>query len=141
MCSSFWIKQAFCCILVCIGGTRSEQGRAPKTIKICKHLVGYHKKGYPNQSYKKRKGQKQINHDHRGTSSAHLTPSPQVQPTTRPTPRGLGRKFRLVRPLKASDASSNSSDPSGPRTQVPSRPTPQGFGLRHRLARSPRPRA
>jgi len=78
---------------------------------------------------------KQINHDHRGAGSAHLTPSPQVQPTTRPTPQGLGRKFRLARPLRASDASSVSPDPSGPRTQTLPRPILPALGVKPRLAR------
>jgi len=89
--------------------------------------VGYHKKGYPNQSNKKRKGQNKLTTIARARALAHLTPGPQVQTTTRPTPW-------------ASDASSASPDPSGPQTQVLSRPT-QGLGCRHRLARSPRPRA
>ena len=49
--------------------------------------------------------------------------------------QGLGRKFRLTRSLGASDASSDSPDPSGPRTQVLTRPTPQGLGRKFRLAR------
>ena len=57
---------------------------------------------------------------------------------TNHNPQGLGRKFRLARPLKASDASFDSPDPSGPRTQVPTRPTPQGLGREFPLAR-PRP--
>jgi hypothetical protein len=44
--------------------------------------------------------------------------------------QGLGRKFRLARPLRASDASSDSPDPSGSRTQVPSRPIPSGLRRR-----------
>jgi hypothetical protein len=37
--------------------------------------------------------------------------------------------------IRASDASSDSPDPSGHRTQVPTRPTPQGLGRKFRLAR------
>ena len=85
--------------------------------------VGYHKKGYPNQSNKRRK------------RPSKLTAITGARAPTRPTPPGLGRKFRLARPLRTSDASSDSPDPSGPRTQVPTRPTPQDLGRRHRLAR------
>ena len=52
--------------------------------------------------------------------------------------QGFGRKFRLARPLRASDANSDSPDPSGLRTQVLPRPTPQDIGRKFRLAR-PRP--
>jgi hypothetical protein len=43
--------------------------------------------------------------------------------------------FRLARPLRVSDASSDSPDPSGSRIQFPTRPTPQGLGRKFRLAR------
>ena len=79
---------------------------------IINTVVGYHNKGYPNQNNKNAKEHTNYNH------------------------QGLGRKFRLGRPLRASDASSDSPDPSGPRTQVPTRPTPQGLGRKFRLARS-----
>ena len=89
-------------------------------------LVGYHKKGYPNQSNKKHKRQSILTTITGVRAPAH---------STRPTPKGLGRKFRLARPPRASDASSDSPDPPGPRTQVPTRPTPQGLGRKFRLAR------
>ena len=50
--------------------------------------------------------------------------------------QGLGRKFRLARPLRVLDASSDSPDPLGSRTQVPTRPTPQGLERKFRLART-----
>ena len=46
----------------------------------------------------------------------------RTQVPTRPTPQGLGRKFRLARPLRASDADTASPDPLG-------------FGRKSRLAR------
>ena len=80
--------------------------------------VGYHKKGYPNQNNKKRKGQSKLT-----TITRARAPT-----TTRPTPQDLGHKIRLARPLRASHADTVSPDPLG-------------LGRRQRLARSPRPRA
>jgi hypothetical protein len=79
-----------------------------------------------------------------GTSSDSPDPAgPRTQVPTRPTPQGLGRKFRLARPHqglgrkfrlarphRASDASSDSPDPSGPRTPVPTRPILSRLGRR-----------
>ena len=84
----------------------------------------------------KNKKTEHINHNHRGTVPSSFDPSgPRTQVPTRPNPQGLGREFRLARPPRASDPSSDSPDPSGPRTQVPTRPTPQGLGRKFRLAR------
>ena len=98
--------------------------------------VGYHRKGYPNQSNKKRK--KYTNYNYQGTGPSSFNPPDPLglwtRVSTRSTPQGLGREFRLARPRRASDASSDSSDPAGPRTRVPTRPTPQGLERRFRLA-------
>jgi hypothetical protein len=91
--------------------------------------LGYHNKGYPNQSNQKSR---------KNILTTIIRVRAPVHPT-RPTPQGLGRKFRLARPLRASDASSDSPDPSGPRTPVPTRPTSQGLGRKLRFAQS-RPR-
>ena len=58
-----------------------------------------------------------------------------ARPPAHLTPQGLGHEFRLARPRRASDTSSDSPDPVGPRTRVPTRPTPQGLGHEFRLAR------
>jgi hypothetical protein len=66
-------------------------------------IVGYHKKRYPNQRNRSRK---------KGDKAEH------------PRSPGLGREFRLARPL-------------WPQEQVPPRPTPLGHGRQRRLARAP----
>jgi len=86
--------------------------------------VGYHKKGYPNQSNKNRKRQNKPFAISGARTPARLTPWPRAQTTAHPTPL-------------ASDASSASPDPSGPRTRVSSRLTPLGLGRQRRFARSP----
>jgi len=88
--------------------------------------VGHHKKGYPNQSNKKRKSQSKSSIITRARALSRLAPWPRVQTTACPTPLGLGREFRFARP-------------PGARTRVPSRPTPLGLGREFRLARPPWP--
>ena len=85
-------------------------------------LVGYHKKGYPNQSNKNRKRQSKPFAITGARAPARLTPWPRAQTTARPTPL-------------ASGASSASSDPCEPWTRAPPRPTPLGLGREFRLAR------
>ena len=87
--------------------------------------VGYHKRGYPDQSDKKRKGQNKSSTITRARAPDLLTPEPQGQTATRPTPwasdadtvspdpLGLRRKFRLARPPRGSDADTVSPDPLG----------------------------
>ena len=99
--------------------------------------VGYHKKGYPDQDNKKRKGQSKLSAIARARAPDHLTPETQGQTTTRPTPwasdadtvspdpLGLGRKFCHARPPRGSDADTVSHDPLG-------------LGRKFRLARPPR---
>jgi len=116
-------------------------------LKSCSHpfkglgaTVGYHKKGYPDQSDKKRKGQSKSSTIAKARAPDHLTPEPQGQTITRPTPwasdadtdssdpLGLGRKFRLARPPRGSDADTVSPDPPEARTQTLPRPTPSASG-------------
>jgi len=98
--------------------------------------VGYHKKGYPNQNNKNRKRQSKPSAITWARAPARLTPRPRAQNTARPTPLasgassvsldpsrarattpprptplGLGREFRLARPLLGSGANAASLDP------------------------------
>ena len=98
------------------------------------YLLGTIKRDAQIRSDTKRKEQSKSSTIAKTRAPDHLTPEPQGQTTTRPTPwasdadtvssdpLGLGRKFRLARPPEA-------------RTQIPSRPTPQRLGRRHCLAR------
>jgi hypothetical protein len=109
--------------------------------------VGYHKKRYPNRSNKKRKGQSKLTTITKARAPAHLTPGSQTKPRLarppgsrtqappRPTPQGLGRKFRLARP-RGSDADTASPDPLGLGRKFRLARPLQGSGAKRRSTRS-----